>query len=408
MKRNVNYLIILISCFILLGCTTVPSMSFSLNPPGNAVTQPKTAPVPAPEPKAPPAEDITLVAVGDILMHNTQIWAGEQKDGSYNFNSCFTPVESLIKAGDYASTDFEAPMAGPDSGYTGYPLFNSPDAIAGAFKNAGFDLVVTANNHILDRGDQGALRTLEVLQKSSLDTTGCFASSAAQNHPLIKNIRGVKVGYLAYTYGTNGTSPPQDAPYLVNILNPDKVLADIGKLRPQVDILVLVLHWGEEYRQQPTGQQEELAQKFLAAGADVILGSHPHVIEPMRILNIAGKNKFVIYSLGNFLSAQNGLARNSGIVLNLKFHKDFGSNVTSLTEVSYVPTYAHAYRSNDKLQYRVVPVADVIQKVKDGTEPFLTAQDLPALEQVFKQTTETLGKGFISSNLLPIEKRLGE
>lgn len=132
----------------------------------------------------------------------------------------------------------------------------------------------------------------------------------------------------------------------------------------------------------------------LEAGADVILGSHPHVIEPMQVMNIAGKNKFVIYSMGNFISAQNGLERNSGIVLNLKFHKDFGSNITTLTEVSYVPTYSHSYQSNDKLQYRVVPVADTIQKIKDGTEPFLTAQDLPTLEQVLDQTDKMLGTGF--------------
>ena len=388
MKRKVNYLIILILCFLLIGCTTVPSMSFSPTPPSSTETQPDNTPTP--KPQAPHTENITLIAVGDILMHNTQIWGGEQKDGTYNFNSFFTSVEPLIKAGDYTSTDFEAPMAGPDSGYTGYPLFNSPDAIADAFKNAGFDLVVTANNHILDRGYKGALRTLEVLQKASLDTTGCFSSPEAQNHPLIKTIRGVKVGYIAYTYGTNGNSLPQDAPYLVNILNPARVLADICQLRPQVDILVLVLHWGEEYRQQPTDQQKELAHKFLEAGADVILGSHPHVIEPMQVMNIAGKNKFVIYSLGNFISAQNGLERNSGIVLNLKFHKDFGSNITTLTDVSYVPTYSHAYQNNDKLQYRVVPVADTIRKIKDGTEPFLTTQDLPTLEQVFDQTSKML------------------
>jgi len=393
MKRKVNYLIIIILWFLLIGCTTIPSMSFSLTPPNSTEAQTKTTP--APEPQAPHTENITLIAAGDILMHNTQIWGGEQNDGSYNFNSFFTPVELLIKAGDYASTDFEAPMAGPDSGYTGYPLFNSPDAMAEAFKNAGFDLVVTANNHILDRGCKGALRTLEVLRKSSLDTTGCFSSPEAQNSPLIKNIRGVKVGYIAYTYGTNGISLPQDAPYLVNILNPDKVIADIRKLRPQVDVLVLVLHWGEEYRQQPTDQQKELAHKFFKAGADVILGNHPHVIEPMQVMNIAGKNKFVIYSMGNFISAQNGLERNSGIVLNLKFHKDFGSNITTLTEVSYVPTYSHSYRSNGKLQYRVVPVEATIQKIKDGTEAVLTTQDLPILEEVFEQTRKMLGDSFI-------------
>lgn len=125
-------------------------MSYSLTHPSSAETQLETTPTP--EPQAPHTENITLIATGDILMHNTQIWGGEQKDNTYNFNSFFTAVEPLIKAGDYASTDFEAPMAGPDSAYTGYPLFNSPDAMADALKNAGFNLVVTANNHILDRG----------------------------------------------------------------------------------------------------------------------------------------------------------------------------------------------------------------------------------------------------------------
>ena len=390
MKRKVNNFIILILFLLLTGCTTIPTISSSLaHADGTGTLQETLA---TPEPKTPHLETITLTATGDILMHNTQYWGAQQNDGSYNFDSFFTPVEHLIKAGDYASTNFEAPMAGPESGYSSYPLFNSPDTIANAFKNAGFDLVVTANNHILDRGYKGALRTLEVLQRASLDTTGCFSSPEAQNSPLIKTIRGVKVGYIAYTYGVNGIPLPLNAPYLVNILNPDKVLADISCLRPQVDILILVLHWGEEYRRQPTNQQKDLAKKFLEAGADVILGSHPHVLEPMELINLDGKKKFIIYSMGNFISAQNGLERNSGIVLNLKFRKDFDSTITTLTEVSYVPTYSHSYQSNGKLQYRVVPVLETIQQIKDGTEPFLTTQDLPALEKVLEQNRNILGQ----------------
>ena len=393
MKRKVNNFIMLILFFLLTGCTTIPTISSSLAHADSTGKLQET--LASPEPKAPHLETITLTATGDILMHNTQFWGAQQDDGTYNFNSFFSPVEHLIKAGDYASTNFEAPMAGPESGYSSYPLFNSPDAIAASFKNAGFDLVVTANNHILDRGYKGAIRTLEVLQRASLDTTGCFSSPEKQNSPLIITIRGIKVGYIAYTYGLNGIPLPKNAPYLVNILNPDKVLADISNLRPQVDILVLVLHWGEEYSQQPTDQQKDLAVKFLEAGADVILGSHPHVLNPMEVMNINGKKKFVIYSMGNFISAQNGLERNSGIVLNLKFQKDFDSTSTTLTEVSYVPTYSHSYLSNGKLQYRVVPVLESIQQIKDGTEPFLSTQDLPALEKVLEQTRNLLGMDFI-------------
>lgn len=386
MMVNVKSFLMLVLCLILTGCSTVPTLSSSLTPPE------VTEVLQEPEPKAPHTEDITLIATGDILMHNTQIWGGQQPDGSYNFDSFFSPVEHLIKAGDYASTNFEAAMAGPDSGYTGYPLFNSPDAIADTLKKAGFDLIVTANNHILDRGYKGALRTLEVLENASLDTTGCFSSLEAQNTPFIKSIRGVDIGYIAYTYGLNGIPLPKNAPYLVNILDPDKVMSDISTLRPNVDVLVLVLHWGEEYRLQPTEQQKELAQKFLEAGADVILGSHPHVIEPMEIKLINDKNKFVIYSMGNFISAQNGLERNSGVVLNLQFHKNFDTNTTSLSKISYEATYSHPYRSNGKLQYRVVPVLETIQKIKAGTEPVLTHQDLPVLEKVLEQTRKQLGE----------------
>ena len=387
---NVKNFLMLALCLILTGCSTVPTLSSSLTPPeAKKILQ---EPLTNPEPIAPHTEDITLIAAGDILMHNTQIWGGQQPDGSYNFDTFFSPVEHLLKAGDYASTNFEAAMAGPDSGYTGYPLFNSPDAIAETLKKSGFDLIVTANNHILDRGYKGALRTLEVLKNASLDTTGCFSSLEAQNTPFIKSIRGVDIGYIAYTYGINGIPLPKNAPYLVNILDPDKVMADISTLRPKVDVLVLVLHWGEEYRLQPTEQQKELAQKFLEAGADVILGSHPHVIEPMEIKLINDKNKFVIYSMGNFISAQNGLERNSGVVLNLQFHKNFDTNTTSLSKISYEATYSHSYRSNGKLQYRVVPVLETIQKIKDGTEPVLTPQDLPVLEKVLEQTRKQLGE----------------
>ncbi|EGW37225.1 CapA family protein [Desulfosporosinus sp. OT] len=396
MKRNVKNFILFVLCLILTGCTTVPTITSSLTASKGTDALDKT--ITDPEPKPPHIETITLTATGDILMHNTQIWGGQQNDGSYNFDSFFKQVEHLIQAGDYASTNFEAPMAGPDSGYTGYPLFNSPDAITEAFKNSGFDLIVTANNHILDRGYNGAMRTLDILQKASLDTTGCFSSAEAQNSPLIKTIRGVKIGYIAYTYGTNGIPLPKDAPYLVNLLSPDKILADISHLRRQVDILVLVLHWGEEYRQQPTDQQKELAHRFVEAGADVILGSHPHVIEPMEICNIKGKNKFIIYSMGNFISAQNGLERNSGIVLNLKFRKDFDSDITTLTEATYIPTFSHPYQSNGNLQYRVVPIAETIQKIKNNSDPYLTAQDLPVLETILEQTNKQLGNGFYTLN----------
>ncbi len=343
----------------------------------------------------PLSSEITLVAVGDCLMHNTQIWSGQQADGTYNFDFFFSEVQDLIEEGDYSSISFEAPLAGAESGYTGYPLFNSPDAIAQTFKGSGFDLVTTANNHAFDRGYQGAMRTLEVLRNAGLDTIGTYTSEEESKSYLIKDIQGVRVGYLAYSYGTNGIPIPADKSYCFNLLDRDKILSDIGQIRSQVDILILIVHWGSEYMPQPDNEQIEQAHEFLNAGADVILGSHPHVIQPMEIIKINQQDKLVLYSMGNIISHQNGLERNSGIILNMKFSKNFESKITSLVEVRYTPTYSHSYFDEDgHRKFRVVPVERTLEDINDGLDPFLTEKDIPLLQQVLESTTSQLGQDF--------------
>lgn len=353
----------------------------------------------------PQQETITLTAVGDILMHNTLIWSGGQPDGSYRFNF-FPEVKELIEQGDYSTTNLETALAGPATGYTGYPLFNSPDAIAQHLKDYGIDGVVAANNHLLDRGYSGALRTVEVLEKAGLDTLGT-KKKPEDFSALIKEIRGVKVGYLAYTYGTNGISLPKEHSYFINILEKKRILNDIAALRPQVDVLVLILHWGVEYSPEPTEEQRTLARLLLEAGADAIIGSHPHVIQPVEVLDIGGKEKFVAYSLGNFIGDQRGEERNSGVILQLKFlqekrvvqsqapNEDTStpqiSKTTRLEEVLLIPTYSHSYREKGKQQFRVVPVEEAIQRIKANKEQILSENDIPVLENVLKTTQERLG-----------------
>lgn len=345
-----------------------------------------------------PSEDgkqtITLTATGDCLMHNTQIMSGKETDGSYNFDTFFAEVEDLIKEGDYTSVCFEAPMAGKEAEYTGYPLFNSPDEMAYTFKKAGFDLIVTANNHIMDRGYKGALRTMEVIERAGLDYVGTYKTKADSEDFLIKDIKGVKVGYIAYTYSTNGIPVPEEHEYFLNYIEEDKILRDIGLLRPKVDVLILVLHWGVEYSPLPTQEQRMMARKFLEEGADVILGSHPHVIQPMEVMNIGGKDKVVFYSMGNFISHQRGIERNSGIVVKLKFTKDKKKNVTVLQEASYTPTFSHSYYDNGRLRFRVVPVKKTLEKIARGEEPYLDAGYMTVLEGVLDATTSTLGPPF--------------
>ncbi|HBV85554.1 MAG TPA: capsular biosynthesis protein [Desulfosporosinus sp.] len=349
---------------------------------------------PEKEPKTPVRKTVTLVATGDILMHNTQIASGQQADGTFRFDTFFAPVKSLIQYGDYASTNFEAAMAGRDSGYTGYPKFNSPDEMAATLKEAGYDLVITANNHILDRGYPGAIKTMRVLRNAGLDIVGTYQSQEEKDTYLIKDLGGVRVGYLAYSYGTNGIPVPKEHPYFFNFLNRETILKDVSNLRPKVDVLVLVLHWGVEYSLQPTADQKELARIFLEAGVDVILGSHPHVIQPMEVMRINNKDKFVIYSMGNFIGDQRGVERNSGVILNLSFQKDVNAGETILKNVSYTPTYSHSYRDNGRLRFRVVDVKAAIRQVQEGRDPYLKPSDLTVLKQVLAQTQRQLGTPF--------------
>lgn len=407
--RRVSLLMVVFSaCFLFLfGCSSQPTFNFSSQvQEGNSASpfdgnsgEKEAEPVPVLQ-----RESITLTAVGDILMHNTLIWSGGQQDGTYHFDF-FPEVKGLIERGDYCTTNLETALAGPATGYTGYPLFNSPDAIAQHLKDNGIDGVVAANNHLLDRGYTGALRTIGVLEKAGLDTLGT-KKNAKDSGFLIKEFRGVKVGYLAYTYGTNGITLPKENSYFINILEKERILNDISALRPQVDVLVLILHWGGEYSPKPTEEQRTLARLFLEAGVDAIIGSHPHVIQPVEVINIGGKDKFVAYSLGNFIGDQRGEERNSGVVLELKFlqeklvvpsttsQMDGPSTISEkirLEEVRLIPTYSHSYLEKGKQQFRVVPLEDTIRKIKANEERILSNKDLPVLERVLKATQDRLG-----------------
>lgn len=340
------------------------------------------------------SEAITIMATGDILMHNTVIAAGFD-NGKYQYDTMFYPIKSIVESADYAMINLEAALAGPEKGYTGYPLFNAPDSLAEALKNTGFDLITNANNHILDRGFAGAMRTLDVLRQNGLDTTGINKSQQEKDNLLIKEIRGIKVGFLAYGYDTNGIPLPQDKPYFYNLLDEQNILKDIGAMRPQVDILVLSLHWGVEYSPYPTEKQVELAHRFLAQGADVIIGGHPHVLQPAEVLTIKGKKKFVVYSMGNSLGDQNGVERNSGVIISLTFKKDLLTGSTELQTFDYTPTFSNSYMENGREYFRIIPLPETIRSIKANQDPYLKADSLPLLEEIVKECQGKMGNAKI-------------
>lgn len=335
-------------------------------------------------------ERITIAATGDILMHNTVIASGKESD-TYNFDHLFAAIKPIISNADYSIINLESALAGPDTGYTGYPTFNAPDSLANTIKDAGFDLVTTANNHILDRGYKGAIRTMDVLRQAGLDTSGTYKTQEEKDQFLIKDIRGVKLGLLCYGYDTNGIPLPQDKPYFYNLIDRDKILADISILRPQVDVLILLLHWGVEYSPYPTDQQTKMANQFLTQGVDAIIGGHPHVIQPVDIVNIAGKKKFVIYSMGNCVGHQRGVERNSGLIVELGFTKDFNTGITTLSSFDYTPTYSHSYSQNGRERFRAIPIEETIDAIKAGNDPYLASDSIPLLENVLKACREHIG-----------------
>lgn len=353
------------------------------------VSQPKINETRTDQPPAKTSETITILATGDILMHNTVIAAG-LSNGEYKYDKMFNPIKDIVTSADYALINLEAALAGPNTGYTGYPLFNSPDSLAEALNNTGFDLVTNANNHILDRGYAGAMRTLDVLRQNGLDTIGVYKSQPEKEEMLIKDIRGVKVGFLAYGYDTNGIPLPADKPYFYNLLNEENILKDIAAMRPQVDVLVLSLHWGVEYSPFPTEKQVEQAHRFLAQGADAIIGGHPHVLQPAEVLTVNGKKKFIVYSMGNCLGDQNGVERNSGVIVKLTFKKDLLTGQTELKSFDYTPTFSHSYIEDGKENFRVIPIPDTIRLIKAGQDPYLKADSIPLLEDILQDCDEKM------------------
>ncbi|MDO4540274.1 MAG: CapA family protein [Syntrophomonadaceae bacterium] len=352
--------------------------------------EPALDPPLAVEPESPTDESITILGTGDILMHNNVIASGSDGSGGYDFNHLYEPIKLYIESADHASACLECALAGAESGYTGYPQFNSPDELATALKNAGFDLINTAGNHCMDRGLAGGLRTLQVLQDAGLDTIGTNASAEAKATPYIREINGFKLAYLAYSYSTNGIPIPASAPWYFNDLDKDQVLEDISAVREQADLVILLLHWGVEYSPYPTEEQTQWARDFFAAGADLILGSHPHVIQPAEIISVDGKDKLVIYSMGNSIGSQNGIERNSGVMVTAEFTRDGADGAIALSGYEFIPTYIHRYNASGKQLFRALPITTTIAAIENGGETILTADDIPLLESVYTATMDTL------------------
>ena len=265
-------------------------------------------------------ERITLLFVGDLMQHQAQIDAAHVSEGKYDYSSCFSLIKEQISQADLAIGNLEVTLGGKP--YRGYPMFSAPDEYLQAIKDAGFDILLTANNHCLDRGKKGMERTIQLLDSSGIRYAGTYKnlSERRQRYPLFINRNGFRIALLNYTYGTNGIKAT--SPNIVNYIDKNTILQDIQSAKArQPDAIIACMHWGEEYQSLPNREQRELANWLLQQGVTHIIGSHPHVIQPMELRTNGTEQHIIVYSLGNFISNMSKANTDGGLIFTLQLEK---------------------------------------------------------------------------------------
>lgn len=312
---------------------------------------------------------ITVAAAGDVLIHSPIFKAAyNSRSGSYDFDPVFTPVAPYLESADYTIANLETRLAGEKRGYSGYPRFNSPAELADALKTAGINLLATANNHCMDMGWPGIVATLDNLDAAGMPHIGTYRTAEEQASPFLVDVKGIKLAFVNYTFGTNGIPVPAGKGFAVNVINTQQIIAEAKAARELgADLVIAVLHFGVEYQRAPNAEQRRIAATLAQNGIDVIIGAHPHVVQPIEYIPVkrdgATVNIPVAYSLGNFVSNQREQYRDSGIILYLDIEKT--STATMVSSVRYLPVWVERRPVGGHSQYRVLPVNPSITPVTD-------------------------------------------
>ena len=335
-----------------------------------------------------------LTFTGDIMCHSYQYEeAYIPSEGRYDFMHNFTDMKKYFDNADFVVGNLETVFAGEEVGISDYPCFNTPDSFADAIKDAGFDLVTTANNHSMDKRMAGALRTLDVLDEKGIDHIGTYRSEADRAEIYIKNINGIKTAFLSYTYGTNGIRVPE--PWLVNIIDDELIKSDIARAEAMNPDLIIVLpHMGNEYEEYVRDVFKDRAHMMLESGADIVVASHPHILQPMEMVDIAEEDGttrkgFIMYSMGNFISSQTTPPRNASILLNIDVEKN-GSEPAYIKGVSYVPIWTQFRSAENVNHFKVRSVYEMLTLPEDEVYSVVRPKDYNRLKEIHFETNETL------------------
>ena len=329
-------------------------------------------------------ESVSLIFAGDIMGHSPQFEAAfNPQNETYNYDVCFKTVKSYIQHADFAIANLEVPVAGKP--YSGYPNFSSPDALLDALKNAGFKVLLTANNHVLDRGKFGLERTIRQLKKRDLLFVGSYIDENQRDsiYPVLLESKGIKIAILNCTYGTNNhqISDPNIVNYIdtVEIINDIKEADNLG-----ANFKIMTVHWGTEYETDANEYQRKTAQFFVNHGINLIIGSHPHVVQNAETLY--GKDNIpvpVFYSLGNFISNQRQANSDGGIMVKV----EIGVKSKFVLKTTYFPVWVYRGILNAEYQYHLIPTADYI---RNPTHFKLTQADSISLRSFDSETRKRL------------------
>lgn len=295
----------------------------------------------------------TILFAGDAMCHQAQLESAGSRRSGYSFKGYYDAIKPVISSADYAVVNLETPVAS-GFGYSGYPCFNAPDSFAEELRDAGFDLFLSANNHTLDRRVSGARRTIALLDSLGISHIGTYSSETHRDAliPFIKDINGFKVGFLNYTYGTNGFTP--SGGFLVDYINREKMAADVAATRAAgAELIAAAIHWGTEYTLSPDKNQKSLAEYLRNLGVEMIIGGHPHVVQPM----IFEDGKLTVYSLGNFVSNMKTADTRGGALLRVTLGRDSAGKAI-VSDAAYSLVFVEQPYLNGS--FRVVPCEKVV------------------------------------------------
>lgn len=379
-RRKPNYPRIII--FILILCLIIGGIYFAFSNKTEKPSQDSSNINDGATIQTATVEDTTihLTAIGDIMCHGPNYKAAyNSSTNTYDFSPFFKNISNYTSNADITIGNLETTFAGQARGYSGYPTFNSPSELGQAIKDIGVDVLGTANNHCMDKGYSGLETTLNTLDEMGLSHMGTSRSEEEQNTILVKDVKGINIAFLSFTYGTNGITIPKDKSYSVNLINKELILKQINSAKNlNVDVICVNMHWGIEYQTTPNAEQKELADFLFENGVDIILGSHPHVLQPMekRTITLADgstKDGFVIYSLGNFISNQSDINTQDTIILNLQITKSGKDGKISIDSVNYVPVYCYNKGSGAKNRYELIDLKKSISSYENGTSEISTS-----------------------------------